>query len=135
MAVILQISTSIYNVKVSKNKIYIVILILGFIAIQEPLFLVIFCLIFQFTVFHHLPQHVIYTVIYIVGLFFLKAKFGKERGEVNKHFESDVNDVTQNMQMNHKCYIYTYMICVRFSFRKNVFYIFEHIIFFYYYYW
>ena len=43
--------------------------------------MVIFCLIFQFTVFHHLPQHVIYTVIYIVGLFFLKAKFGKERGQ------------------------------------------------------
>ena len=134
MAVILQIST-IYNVKVSKNKMYSNSTNLGIYCYLGATFLVIFCLIFQFTVFHHLPQHAINTVIYIVGLFFLKAKFGKERGEVNKHFESDVNDVTQNMQMNHKCYIYTYMICVRFSFRKNVFYIFEHIIFFYYYYW
>ena len=102
----------------SKNKIYSNTN-LGIYCYLGATFLVIFCLIFQFTVFHHLPQHAIYTVIYIVGLFFLKAKFGKERGQQAFRIGCQRCNVEYANEPQANA-IYLHMICVNVLFHEKI---------------
>ena len=134
MAVILQIST-IYNVKVSKNKIYSNSTNLGIYCYLGATFFGYFLPNFSIQSFHHhhLP-HALYTVIYIVivGLFFLKAKFGKERGQQAFRIGCQRCNVeyANEPQM---LYIYIYDLCkVLFPVKCLLHFCAHH---FYFYYW